>query len=275
MTKRRSWIPNTLAAIFCLVWIFPVYWVINSAFKPRQDLMKTTPEFLPFHATLDNFHNAVTNPHFVTNLRNSVMVVAATVALSIVIGIFAAAALSRFRFAGRRTILVIILAVQMLPGTALLIPQFALFNSANLLGTYFGLILSYVAITLPFSIWVMRGFFLAIPMEIEEAARVDGAGTWRVLVSVLFPLVAPGVIATSIFSFIAAWNDYIIAYTFMQDQSHYTLTVWLASFHNPNTGIDYGGQMAASVLFSLPVIVFFLIVQRNLVAGMSAGAVKG
>ncbi len=96
MTKRRSWIPNTLAAIFCLVWIFPVYWVINSAFKPRQDLMKTTPEFLPFHATLDNFHNAVTNPHFVTNLRNSVMVVAATVALSIVIGIFAAAALSRF-----------------------------------------------------------------------------------------------------------------------------------------------------------------------------------
>ncbi len=169
----------------------------------------------------------------------------------------------------------IILAVQMLPGTALLIPQFALFNSANLLGTYFGLILSYVAITLPFSIWVMRGFFLAIPMEIEEAARVDGAGTWRVLVSVLFPLVAPGVIATSIFSFIAAWNDYIIAYTFMQDQSHYTLTVWLASFHNPNTGIDYGGQMAASVLFSLPVIVFFLIVQRNLVAGMSAGAVKG
>jgi N,N'-diacetylchitobiose transport system permease protein len=112
-------------------------------------------------------------------------------------------------------------------------------------------------------------------MELEEAARVDGAGTWRVLWSVLFPLVAPGVIATSIFSFIYAWNDYLVAYTFMKDQSMYTLPVWLASFTTPTTGTDYGGQMAASVLFSLPVVVFFLIIQRNLVTGMSAGAVKG
>lgn len=274
MTRGRTlW--NIAAGIFCLVWIFPVYWMVNSAFKPPRDLNTSTPQFLPQHPTLDNFVTALTQENFLINLRNSVIVVAATVVLSIVVGIFAAAALSRFRFAGRRAILVIILAIQMLPVTALLIPMFVLFNEAGLLGTYWGLILAYLATSLPFSIWVMRGFFVAIPMEIEEAARMDGAGTWRILFSVLFPLVAPGVIATSIFAFIAAWNDYLVAYTFMQDEAQYTLPVWLASFINPLIGTDYGGQMAASVLFSLPVVVFFLIIQRNLVAGMSAGAVKG
>ena len=171
--------------------------------------------------------------------------------------------------------MVLILAVQMLPGTALLIPTFLVFNSLNLLGTYFGLILAYVASVLPFSIWVMRGFFVIIPFEIEEAAMVDGAGTWRILRSILFPLVLPGVIATSIFAFITAWNEYLVAYTFMKDQSMYTLPIWLASFSNPQTGTDFGGQMAASVLFSMPVVIFFLLIQRKLVAGMSAGAVKG
>jgi N,N'-diacetylchitobiose transport system permease protein len=271
---RRRWGTRTLAALFCLVWIFPVYWMVNTAFKPRPEVMTATPHFVPDHPTLANFAGAVTQPAFLTDLRNSVIVVAATVLASVVLGIFAAAALSRFRFPGRRTIMVVILAVQMLPSTALLIPMFVMFNGLDLLGTYLALVLAYVATVLPFSIWVMRGFFLAIPAEIEEAAQIDGAGTWRVLVSVLFPLVAPGVISTGIFAFIAAWNDYLFAYTFMQDQSRYTLPVWLASFTNPVTGTDFGGQMAASVLFSVPVVVFFLIIQRNLVSGMSAGAVK-
>jgi N,N'-diacetylchitobiose transport system permease protein len=275
LRKPRRRVANTLAAIFCLVWIFPVYWMVNTAFKPRPEVMTTTPHFVPVHPTLDNFIKAVSHDQFLTNLRNSVIVVALTVLASIVLGIFAAAALSRFRFRGRRTVMVVILAVQMLPGTALLIPMFVMFNSLDLLGTYLALVLAYVATVLPFSIWVMRGFFVAIPAEIEEAAHLDGATTWGVLTRVLFPLVAPGVIATSIFSFIAAWNDYLFAYTFMQDQSRYTLPVWLASFTNPHTGTDFGGQMAASVLFSVPVVVFFLIIQRNLVAGMSAGAVKG
>jgi N,N'-diacetylchitobiose transport system permease protein len=163
----------------------------------------------------------------------------------------------------------------MLPATALLIPTFLVFNSLNLLGTYAGLILTYVASVLPITIWLLRGFFLAIPRELEEAAMMDGAGTWRIMWSVLFPLVMPGLIATSVFAFIAAWNDYIVAYTFMKDQAMYTLPVWLASFATLRTGTDYGSQMAASVLFSLPVMVFFLLIQRNLVAGMTSGAVKG
>ncbi|AEV85508.1 sugar ABC transporter permease [Actinoplanes sp. SE50] len=275
MSHRGRRIVTTLAAVFCLVWIFPVYWMVNTAFKPRSEVSTTTPHFVPMHPTLANFSRALGQDQFLTNLRNSVIVVAVTVLLSVVLGTFAAAALSRFRFAGRRTVMVVILAVQMLPGTALLIPMFAMFNSVDLLGTYLALILAYVATVLPFSIWVMRGFFVAVPAEVEEAAHLDGASTWRTLVSVLFPLVAPGVIASSIFAFIAAWNDYLFAYTFMQDQSRYTLPVWLASFSNPHTGTDFGGQMAASAVFSVPVVVFFLFIQRNLVAGMSAGAVKG
>jgi N,N'-diacetylchitobiose transport system permease protein len=275
VSRRGRWVANTLAAIFCLLWAFPVYWMVNTAFKPRPEVMTATPHFLPDHPTLSNFGNAVRQPQFLTDLRNSVIVVALTVVASIVLGLFAAAALSRFRFRGRRTIMVVILAVQMLPGTALLIPMFVMFNGLGLLGTYAALVLAYVATVLPFSIWVMRGFFVAVPAEIEEAAHIDGASTWGVLTRVLFPLVAPGVISTGIFAFIAAWNDYLFAYTFMPDQSRYTLPVWLASFTNPHTGTDFGGQMAASVLFSVPVVVFFLIIQRNLVAGMSAGAVKG
>ncbi|WP_423922358.1 carbohydrate ABC transporter permease [Frigoribacterium sp. 2-23] len=273
--KRPRWVSNSIAVIFSVVWIFPVYWMVNTAFKPRSESMTTTPLFLPKNPTLDNFVTAITQTGFLLNLRNSAIVVSATVLLAILLGFFAAAALSRFRFKGRRTIMVVILAVQMLPTTALLIPLFLIFNSLGLLGTYAGLVLAYIATVLPFSIWVMRGFFIAIPMEIEEAAQLDGATTWQVLTRILFPLVAPGVIATSIFAFIAAWNDYIIAYTFMKDQSMYTLPVWLASFVSQNTGTDSGGQMAASVLFSLPVVVFFVLIQRNLVSGMSAGAVKG
>ncbi|AMM22261.1 sugar ABC transporter permease [Frondihabitans sp. PAMC 28766] len=264
-----------MAVVFCAIWIFPVYWMVNTAFKPTYEVMTTTPLFAPEHPTIANFVDAITQSDFLIDLRNSAVVVVAAVILSILLGLFASAALSRFQFAGRRTIMVFILVVQMLPSTALLIPLFLLFNQAGLLGTYSGLILAYVGSVLPFSIWVMRGFFLAIPMEVEEAARTDGANTWQVLTKVLFPLVMPGVIATGVFAFIAAWNDYLVAYVFMKDQSHYTLPLWLASFSTPTTGTDYGGQMAASVLFSLPVVVFFMIIQRNLVSGMSAGAVKG
>lgn len=261
--------------IFSVIWIFPVYWMVITSFKPRSDVMTPTPQFLPLHPTLENFVNAVTKTNFLLNLRNSVIVVFTAIIFALLIAMFASAALSRFRFKGRRTIMVLILAVQMLPGAALLIPQFLIFNEFGLLNKYIGLILAYVAAVLPFSIWSLRGFFVTIPVEVEEAAMMDGAGTWTILWRVLFPLVVPGIISTSIFGFITAWNEYILAFTFMKDTTMYTLPVWLAGFAIPNQPVDYGGQMAASLLFSLPVVVLFLIIQRHLVTGMSAGAVKG
>ncbi|WP_251447775.1 carbohydrate ABC transporter permease [Microbacterium sp. USTB-Y] len=272
---RRPWLATALAALFVVVWLFPLYWMLNTAFKPRDEVLTPVPRFLPSRLNVDNFVIALTQTDFLVNLRNSVIVVFSAVIFAIVIGFLASAALTRFRFRGRRSIMISLLAAQMLPGAALLIPLFLIFNEAGLTGTYAGLILVYIGHVLPFAIWTMRGFFLAIPVEIEEAAQIDGASTWRILRSVLLPLVLPGVISTSVFAFITAWNDYILAYTFMKDSSMYTLTIWLASFSTVTKGTDFGAQMAASVLFSLPVVVFFLLVQRRLVSGMAAGAVKG
>ncbi|WP_223691353.1 carbohydrate ABC transporter permease [Leifsonia poae] len=274
--RRRgsSTAARIIVVVFIVVWIFPIYWMLNTSFKPGGSIMNSTPAFLPIPASLDNFVTALTKPGFLVSLANSVVVVLGVVVLSIGLGFLAAAAVSRFRFRGRRAILVCMLAVQMIPSAALLIPLFLAMKSLNMLDSFVGLGLAYTASVLPFTIWTLRGFFVMIPKEVEEAAMIDGAGTVRILRSILFPLLVPGMIATSVFAFITAWNDYIVAYVMMKDQGRYTLPIWLVSF-STNSGTDYGGLIAASVLFALPVVIFFLIVQRNLVAGMAAGAVKG
>jgi N,N'-diacetylchitobiose transport system permease protein len=265
---------NTGALVFCAVWLFPVYWMVNTAFKPAGDIVTPTPRFLPFPLSLANFADAVRKPHFADYLVNSVIVTGVVVTLSILVAFLAAVALTRFRFFGRRAFLVGILVVQMIPGPALLIPLFLSLKSLDLLDTLIGLIVTYSAFVLPLTIWVMRGFLHGIPLELEEAAMVDGAGRITVMRRILLPLVMPGIIAASVFSFIVAWNDYLYAYVVMKDQSRYTLPVWLASF-STNIGVDYGGLIAGSTLFALPIVVFLMLIQRRLVVGMTAGAVKG
>ncbi|TDU02274.1 carbohydrate ABC transporter membrane protein 2 (CUT1 family) [Streptomyces sp. 846.5] len=264
---------NAAAVLFCAVWIFPVYWMVNTAFKPYADILKSTPGFLPFPFSLANFDDAVHKSGFLTDLANSAVVTCSVVLLALVVAFLAATALTRFRFFGRRSFLVGVLIVQMVPQPALLIPIFLSLKSAHMLNSLFGLTLTYLALVLPFTIWVLRGFLQGIPVELEEAAMVDGAGRMRIIRTILLPLVLPGVIATSVFAFITAWNDYLFAYVLMKDQSHYTLPVWLVSF-STSAGTDYGGLIAASTLFALPVVVFFMLIQRRLVAGMTAGAVK-
>ena len=272
--RRKRVALNTVAVLFCLVWVFPVYWMVNTSFKPTGDILTTTPKFLPFPFTLANFSDAIHKPHFGDYLRNSLAVTAIAVVVSIGVAFLAATALTRFRFFGRRAFLVVIMLIQMIPSPALVIPLFLGLRSLNMLNTLIGLSLTYTAFVLPLTIWILRGFLHGIPVELEEAAMVDGAGRWRIIRSVLLPLVMPGIVATSVFAFITAWNDYVYAYVMMKDDSHYTLPVWLAAF-STNTGTDYGGLIAGSTLFALPVVVFFLIVQRRLVTGMTAGAVKG
>jgi len=271
---RRHMGAHLTAIVACIVWAFPVYWMVNTSFKTTPNITTTVPQFFPEPFTLENYVNVFTKPNFLTSLRNSLLIALAVVVLSIVFGFLASTALTKFNFRGRKLILVFILGVQMVPGTALLIPLFLTFKGAGLLNSFLGLGLAYVATVLPFSIWILRGFFYSIPLDIEEAARVDGASTPRVLWSIYLPLLLPGLIATSVFAFIAAWNDYITALVFMKDQAKYTLPIWLVSF-NTEIGTDYGGLIAGSVIFALPVAVFFMIIQRNLVQGMSAGAVKG
>lgn len=264
---------NSAAIVFCALWIFPVYWMVNTSFKRYGDILQATPKFLPFPLSLGNFTDAVGKPDFGDYLRNSLIVTGGAVVASAVLALLAAVALTRFRFLGRRAFLITILVVTMIPQPALVIPLFLSLKSANLLNTLPGLMLTYVAFVLPFTIWTLRGFLHGVPVELEEAAMVDGAGRLTVMRRIMLPLVAPGLIASSVFGFITAWNDYVYAYVEMKDQDHYTLPVWLVSF-STSTGTDYGGLIAASTLFALPVVVFFLVIQRRLVEGMTSGAVK-
>jgi ABC-type glycerol-3-phosphate transport system permease component len=267
-SMRRAAV-NAAGVLVFVISVFPVFWMASTAFKPSDEIFATTPRPLPAHPTLQHFdfvlNGGVAGVGFFTYLRNSVIVALATVVVSGVLALLAATAVARFRFRFRTVFLVMLLIV---------IPLFLDLKRADLINSLPGLTVVYIAFALPFSIWMLRGFVAAVPRELEEAAWIDGAGPVRTFVKVLLPLVAPGLVAASIFSFITAWNEFIFAYTFLGDQDKYTLPIMLQYFFG-RTGNDWGPIMAASTLLTLPVIVFFLLVQRRMVAGLTAGAVKG
>jgi N,N'-diacetylchitobiose transport system permease protein len=264
---------TTLATAVVLAFtLFPVYWMVSTALDDRAN--DGSRGLLPSQLTLDNFAFVLGDGHFGTYLRNSLVVAAGTVVVSSLLALLAAVAVSRFRFRFRTAVLVMVLVVQMVPMEALVIPLFLQVRSLGLLNTLLGLTCVYVAFSLPFAVWTLRGFVAAVPVELEEAAYVDGASWARMFWSVLLPLVAPGLVATSVFSFITAWNEFIFALTFMSDDDKYTVAVGLRRFFG-EYGTDWGAVMAGSTLITIPVMVFFVLVQRRLTSGLVAGAVKG
>ncbi|HEV8546224.1 MAG TPA: carbohydrate ABC transporter permease [Candidatus Limnocylindrales bacterium] len=265
---------NVVGLATIAAFAFPVYWMASTAFKQPGDIQTYVPKFVPWPPTLDNFVTAVTRPHFLDFLRNSVVISLTTVLLSLVVGLLAAMAVARSRFRGRRGFLLLVIVAQMAPFEALLIPMYLVLRQANLLNQIPALILTYFIFTLPFTIWALRGFIAGIPVDLEEAAMVDGASRPQAFWHVVLPLLAPGLVATSIFGFITAWNEFLYAYVLMRDTENFTLPVWLATFRTA-FGTDWGGTMAASTLFTLPVLVFFLLIQNRMVGGVTAGAVKG
>ena len=265
---------NVLGLAVFAVMLFPVYWMVATAFKPGREILDYTPHWFPTHPTLRNFTNAVHRPYFWTDVGNSLIIVAFVVVLSLAVAFLAALALSRFRFRGRTAFIVLIIGVQMIPLTALIIPLYITLSRVDLVNTLTGVIIMYMTFVLPFSVWTLRGFMLGVPRELEEAAMVDGATRFGAFMRVMFPLVAPGLVATSIFAFIQAWNEFIIAYVFLHDSSKQTVTVWLASFTNLH-GTDWGPLMAGATLTALPVVVFFVLIQRRIAFGLTAGAVRG
>jgi N,N'-diacetylchitobiose transport system permease protein len=207
--------------------------------------------------------------------RNSLTVTLATVLIASLVSLLASVAVARFHFRLRASFLVMLLIVQMIPAQALIIALFLDFKRLNLLENLLGLIIVYSAQALPVSIWMLRNFVATIPRELEEAAAIDGATGFRIFWRILFPLVAPGLVATSIFAFITAYNEFIVALTFLgQAHSDYTLPIYVTYFFGRG-GAQWGPIMAASTMYTVPVIIFFLIVRRRLVGGLTAGAVKG
>lgn len=265
---------NTVGVLVAILFAFPTYWLVTSAFKPSGELLTPNYDLIPLSLTLDNFASAWSKPGFITHLINSLIVTVGAVLCSLVAGVLAAFPLARLRFRGRKGFLLLVLIAQMAPLEALLIPMFLLMQDAGLLNKLPSLLLVYFAFTLPFTVWTLRGFVQGIPYELEEAAMVDGCSRFAAFRRVVLPLLGPGIVATSVFAFITAWNEFLYALVFMRDRDKQTLPVWLQTFTNV-FGTDWGGIMAASLMYALPALVFFLIVQRKLVSGATAGALKG
>jgi len=279
MRRARRAGLNAAAIAVAVVTLFPIFWMVSTAFKPATEIYSLTPRPLPAHPTWTNFANvlngSVIGMPYWTFLRNSLFVTVASVLVSSVIALLAAIAVARFRFRFRTTYLIMLLIVQMLPQQALVIALFLDFRRLNLLDSLIGLILLYITFALPVTIWMLRNFVAAVPRELEEAAAIDGAGPLQRFWKVLLPLVMPGLVTTSVFAFIFAWNEFVFATTFLgTDQAKYTLPVYVTYFFGKGS-VDWGAIMAASVLFTLPVMIFFLIMQRRLRTGLLAGAVKG
>jgi N,N'-diacetylchitobiose transport system permease protein len=280
--RRGSVVTNGVGVLVSIFFAFPVYWMINTAFKTRDQFQTDVPIFIPT-PTLDNFARSLNQPNFLDLVRNSVFVTVSTVLLALVVGFLAAVTLARVRFRGRAGFLLLVAVAQMAPFEALLIPIFLAIKDGlpgplSVLPIGYDqlptLVLIYFIFTLPFTIWSLRGFVAGIPVDLEEAAMVDGASRFQAFYKVTLPLLAPGLVATSIFCFITAWNEFLFANTFMSDPAHATLPVWLVSFRT-FLGTDWGATMAASTLFTLPVLIFFLLVQRRMVGGLTQGAVRG
>jgi len=275
---RRRTVSRTfydgLALLIFAVMLFPIYWMVSTALKPGKEILSLTPVWFPSHVTFDNFQTAINVPFFWNDVANSLIVVLTVVAISIAVAFLAAVSVARFGFRGRTAFIVMIIAVQMVPLNALVIPVYLLLNQVGQVDSLLGVIAYYLAIVLPFMVWTLRGFVANVPVDLEEAAMVDGATRVGAFLRIVFPLVAPGLVATAIYGFIQAWNEYIIAYVLLSSNSKQTLTIWLASFTTQH-GTDWGGLMAGATLTALPVVVFFLLVQRHVAGGLTAGAVKG
>lgn len=272
--RRRNPVAlNVLGVLFSLVMIFPVYWMVNTAFKPANEILTFTPHWLPTHPTLDNFWAALHAHNFVNDLVNGITITVVAVAIGLVEGFLGALAIARFRFYGRRAVILVIVTVQMIPTVALLIPLYLTLDRVHLTNSLLGIIITYQLVVLPFTVWVLRGFIMGIPRQLDEAALVDGCGRWQVFVRIILPLSGPGLVAAGIFGVIQTWNEFIIINT-LNDADKWNLMAWLIS-NQTLRGTSWGTLMAGATLTSLPVVVLFLFIQRHIATGLTAGAVKG
>jgi arabinogalactan oligomer/maltooligosaccharide transport system permease protein len=267
-----------LVAVTTVV-LYPVMLVCKKAFEPGTNFA-LSPSPIPHTVTTDNFHRlfSARGGHgeylFLRHTINSLVAAVLTTIVGVVLSTTAAYALSRFRFPGRKAGLTTFLVVQMFPSTLLLLPLYVILDRLGLLNSIMGLVLVYSTTAIPFCVWTLKGYFDTLPRELEEAARIDGASPWMVFWKIILPLSTPGLAVTALFSFMTAWNEFIMASTFMTDESKYTLPVLIQSSVGQHSA-DYGLFAAGAVVTSIPVMIAFYVLQKYLVGGLTAGAVKG
>ncbi|QES43748.1 sugar ABC transporter permease [Streptomyces venezuelae] len=269
----RLW-PNLVAVVIFVFCVFPVYWMFATAFKPTGDIIAEDPVWFPTNATLEHFKTAIDADHFWTMVGNSVIVTVLAVVFSLIIGVTAAFALARMRFKGRRGFIIGFMLAQMAPWEVMVIAIYIIVRDADMLNSLIPLTLFYMVMILPFTLLTLRGFVAAVPKELEESAMVDGCTRMQAFRRVILPLLAPGLMSTSLFGFITAWNEFPLALVLNKEAEAKTLPIWLSSFQTA-FGDDWGATMAAASLFAVPILVLFVFLQRRAVAGLTDGAVKG
>lgn len=261
------------AGVCCLIMV-PFLWMISTSLKDPAEVALRDPTIIPRSLEIKNYSRVFSNGKFGRYFLNSIVVSGVTTLLSVGLATLAGYAFARYRLFGGKTILFAILATQMFPAILLAIPLYTLLRQLHLLNSLTGLVLVYTTFALPFCVWMLRNYFLSIPVDLDDAARVDGASRARALFSVILPVAVPGVVATSIFAFILSWNEFLYANTFISSSDKRTVSIGLQSLIGEFT-TDWGLLMAGAVVTTLPVVIVFFAVQRYLTQGLAAGAVKG
>ncbi|MDQ0774593.1 N,N'-diacetylchitobiose transport system permease protein [Streptomyces aurantiacus] len=269
----RLW-PNATAVVLFAVFAFPVYWMFATSLKPTGDIISDDPVFVPTDITFEHFRKVLDADHFWTLVGNSLTVTVLAVVSSLVIALLASFALARMRFRGRRGFILTFMIAQMAPWEVMIIAIYMIVRDADLLNSLVPLTFFYMIMVLPFTVLTLRGYVAAVPKELEESAMVDGCTRRQAFVKIIFPLLAPGLMATSLFGFITAWNEFPLVLILNKDAEKQTLPLWLSSFQT-TFGDDWGATMAASSLFAVPILVLFVFLQRKAVSGLTSGAVKG
>lgn len=274
MKRLRLFLGTELPVLVILAFaLLPWAWMVLSSLRPPAELTRSPIRLLPDTLTLANHIELLGRTSFAENLRDSLVVAAGAVALGLLLSLPAAYAFSRFRFRGRRPLMVSFLAINMFPVVMLILPLFVLLRQMGLLDTYLALIAGHATFTLPFAIWLMTSYVDAIPPELDQAAAIDGATRWQTMRLVVLPLAVPGLVAVGIYLFIASWNEYLFA-LMLAGTNIRTVTVALQSFIGENQ-VQWGLLMAGGTLVGLPATLLFLLIQGRLVGGLTGGAVKG
>jgi multiple sugar transport system permease protein len=265
------WLAVVLIGVFCL---FPFYWLINVSLKTGPDL--SSADLLPPSPSLENYSSIFENSDFTAALRNSVIITGVTTVLALLVGSFAAYALARLRFPGKFWLLAVILSISTFPAIAIAAPIFKLWTDIGIYDTYIGLILPYLTFALPLAIYILASFFREIPKELEEAALVDGATHFQAFRKVVLPLAAPGLVTAGLLTAFFVWNEFLLAVTLTSSPDAFTVPVAVANFTGSQEfEIPLGTISAASVVITIPLVILVIIFQKRIVAGMTAGAVKG
>jgi ABC-type glycerol-3-phosphate transport system permease component len=270
---KRGWMYAAMAAISAFA-LFPVYWVVITSLKPRSEIYTRTPDLWPSDPQWGQYPKVLGEGHVGRALMNSMIVASGTMVICLIVGAMAAYALARYRVRVTRILLMLVLMTQMFPLVVLVIPLFVTMRKAGLLGTYWSLIITYLAFSVPLAIWVMRGFIMSIPEELEHAARIDGATRFGAMVRVVLPLAAPGLATCAVLAFLEGWKEFLLALTFINDDERKTVPLVLQTFVGRGD-TDWGAVMATSVIYTLPVAVVFLLARKHLMTARTAGAVKG